>query len=96
MMLDALAAFVTLTIPTPGERKGGDRRRALLRSSPLPRCGRGAGGEVSHPPSPLASPSAPILRARKGSMVATLVFSVLRLLQLHRLLGCVRLALRQR
>ena len=58
MMLDALAAFVSLTIPTPGERKGGDRRRALLRSSPLPQRGRGAGvwaGPLTYPPAPFLS-----------------------------------------
>ena len=73
MMLDALAAFVSLTIPTPGERKGGDRRRALLRSSPLPQRGRGAGGEGRPPhlpPSPL--PLSPWGRGRGEMMLDAL------------------------
>jgi hypothetical protein len=43
MMLDALAAFVSLTIPTPGERKGGAAQgaSALLPSPALRERGRG-------------------------------------------------------
>ena len=51
-MLDDLAAFVSLTIPTRGEEGEVIVAGALLRHPPLPRCGRGAGGEGSPSPSP--------------------------------------------
>ncbi len=47
-MLDDLAAFVSLTIPTRGEEGEVIVAGALLRHPPLPQCGRGAGGE-GHP-----------------------------------------------
>ncbi len=47
-MLDDLAAFVSLTIPTRGEEGEVIVAGALLHHPPLPRCGRGAGGE-GHP-----------------------------------------------
>ena len=48
------------TIPSPSTR-----------SSPLPQCGRGAGGEGCPSPSPQL-PSAPALRARKGECASSL------------------------
>jgi hypothetical protein len=58
MMLDALAAFVSLTIPTPGERKGGIVAGRFC-APPLSRAaGEGPGvraGPLTVPPAPFRS-----------------------------------------
>jgi hypothetical protein len=58
MMLDALAAFVSLTIPTPGERKGGIVAGRFC-APPLSRAaGEGPGvraGPLTYPPAPFLS-----------------------------------------